>query len=262
MRTLIATVVVAALVPTMNATAKPVQRPVAWQIGSTAFAGVLVYDDASTAPRPGLVLLPNWMGVTDANVAQATEIAGQKYVILVADVYGKAVRPTTPDAAGKAAGALKADRTLLRQRVNKALAVLLAQPAQVPLDRARVGAIGFCFGGAGALELGRSGAAVAGIATFHGTLSSPTPADARAIKGKVLVLHGADDPAVPPAEVRGFEDEMRAAGVDWQLVEFGGTVHSFTDPQASMPGRAQYNPVAARRAFKMMDDFFGELFSH
>jgi dienelactone hydrolase len=175
-------------------------------------------------------------------------------------VYGAAVRPKNFDEAGKVAGALKGDRALLRKRVGKALEVLLAQVKGAPLDEKKVGAIGFCFGGTTALELARSGANIAGVVSFHGGLSSPKPEDAKAIKARVLALHGADDPSVPPEEVKAFEDELRAAKVDWQLVAFGGTVHSFTDPDANMPGRAQYNPPVARRAFKLMNDFFDELF--
>jgi dienelactone hydrolase len=240
--------------------AKPISRSVAYSAGATALEGVLVYDDAVKTPRPGLVLVPNWMGVSPANVKQAQEIAGQKYVVLVADVYGKDVRPKSADEAGKAAGSLKADRPLLRTRMGKALEALLAQAKSSPLDASKVGAIGFCFGGAGALELARSGAAVAGVVTFHGTLSSPTPADAKAIKGRVLALHGADDPYVNADEVKGFEEEMRKGGVDWTLVKLGGAVHSFTDPDAKAAGQAQYDARAAKRAFQMMDELFAEVF--
>ena len=254
------TLLTATLTVATLAMAKPVTRPVAYSVGPTALEGVLVYDDASKALRPGLVLVPNWMGVSPANVKQAQDIAGQKYVVLVADVYGKETRPKSPEEAGKAAGALKADRKLLRARMGKALETLLAQAKTAPLDPSKVGTIGFCFGGAGALELARSGAAVAGVVTFHGTLSTPTPEDAKAIKGRVLALHGADDPAVTADEVKGFEDEMRKASVDWTLVKFGGAVHSFTDPDANTAGRAQFNPKVSKRAFQMMDEFFADLF--
>jgi dienelactone hydrolase len=96
-------------------------------------------------------------------------------------------------------------------------------------DPRRIAAIGYCFGGTTVLELARSGADIAGVVSFHGGLGSPTPGDARNIKAKVLALHGADDPNVPPKEVAAFEDEMRQAGVDWQLVAYGGAVHAFTD---------------------------------
>ena len=139
------------------------------------------------------------------------------------------------------------------------LEMLLADKSAT-LAAGKVGSVGFCFGGTSALELARSGAKVAAVVSIHGGLSSPTPADAKAIVGKVLALHGADDPNVPPEEVAGFQDEMRKAGVDWELVAFGNAVHSFTDPDANTPGKAQYNPKVARRAYEMMNNFFAEAF--
>lgn len=235
-------------------------KKVAYELDKTKFEGVLVFDDAKKAPVPGLVLVPNWLGVTDANVEQAKLVAGRGYVVFVADMYGTASRPKNQDEAGKAAGALKSNRPMMRARVKKALEVLLAQKG-APLDDKRLGAIGFCFGGTTALELARAGAKVAGVVSFHGGLASPTPDDAKNITGKVLALHGADDPFVPAEEVVGFEAEMRAAKVDWQFVAFGNAVHSFTDVDASMVGKAQYNPVVAARAYALMDAFFAEAFA-
>ncbi len=234
-------------------------KKVPYELDKTKFEGVLVYDDAKTL-RPGLVLVPNWLGVTDANVKQAELVAARGYVVFVADVYGVTGRPKTQDDAGKAAGAVKGNRPLMRARVKKALEVLLAQKG-LPLDEKKLGAIGFCFGGTGALELARSGAKVAGVVSIHGGLASPTPDDAKNITAKVLALHGADDPFVPAEEVAGFEAEMRAAKVDWQLVAFGNAVHSFTDVDANTPGKAQYNPVATARAWALMDAFFVEAFA-
>lgn len=242
----------------LPAMAAMTSKKVPYELDKTKFEGVLVYDDAA-APRPGLVLVPNWLGITEANLKQAELVAARGYVVFVADMYGAAVRPKNQEEAGKAAGAVKGNRPLMRQRVNKALQQLLGAKG-VPLDGKRVGAIGFCFGGTGALELARSGAKIAGVVSFHGGLGSPTPEDARAISAKVLALHGADDPSVPPEEVAAFQAEMRAAKVDWQLVAFGNAVHSYTDPDANTPGRAQYNPVVAARAYAMMDSFFAEAF--
>jgi dienelactone hydrolase len=244
--------------PALSAPAKVVSKKVGWEVDKVKFEGVLVYEDGGAA-RPGLVLVPNWMGVTEANVKQAELVASHGYVVLVADVYGVNVRPKTPDEAGKAAGALKGDRALLRKRTSKALEVLLAQKG-TPLDVTKVGATGFCFGGTAALELARSGAKLAGVATFHAGLSSPTPADAANFHGKVLAMHGADDPFVPAEEVKAFEDEMRAAKLDWQLVKFGGAVHSFTDVDAKQAGQAMYDERSARRAYQLMDQFFAEAF--
>jgi dienelactone hydrolase len=123
--------------------------------------------------------------------------------------------------------------------------------------------MGYCFGGAGALELARSGAPLKGVVTFHGSLNTPTPADAKNIKGKVLVLHGADDPFVKQDEVRAFIDEMRAGGVNWELVQFSGAVHAFTEKSAGSDNSkgAAYNAQADRRSWEAMKDFFGEIFS-
>lgn len=234
-------------------------KKVPYELDKTKFEGVLVYDDAKTA-RPGLVLVPNWLGITDANVKQAELVAARGYVVFVADMYGTTGRPKNQDEAGKFSGAVKGNRPMMRSRVKKALDVLLAQKG-LPLDQKKLGAIGFCFGGTGALELARTGAKIAGVVSFHGGLGSPTPDDAKNITGKVLALHGADDPYVPAEEVTGFEAEMRAAKIDWQLVKFGNTVHSFTDVDANTPGQAQYNAVSATRAYALMDTFFAEAFA-
>lgn len=242
----------------MPVLAKPVTKKVPYEVEKTKCEGVLVYDDEG-GPRPGLVLVPNWLGVTDANVKQAQEIAARGYVVFVADMFGVTGRPKNSEEAGKASGAVKGDRPLMRKRVAKALEVLLAQKG-LPMDSKKLGAIGFCFGGTSALELARSGAKIAGVVSFHGGLSTPNPEDGKKITARVLALHGADDPFVPPEEVKSFEDEMRAAKVDWQLVAFGNAVHSFTDVDANMAGKSQYNPTVAKRAYQMMDAFFAESF--
>jgi dienelactone hydrolase len=243
----------------LTAAAKPVQKPVKYELSGTKFEGVLVYDDSVKASRPGLVLIPNWLGINTANLKQAAEIAGKDYIIFVADMFGESVRPKTPDEAGKVSGAVKADRRLMRARVNKALEQLRAEGKAVGLDAKKLGAIGFCFGGTAALELARSGADVAGVVSFHGGLDAPLAAD-KPITAKVLALHGADDPYVPAAEVTAFQEEMRKAKADWQLVAYGNSVHSFTDVDANTPGQTQYHPKVAKRAYKAMNDFFAEAF--
>jgi len=147
----------------------------------------------------------------------------------------------------------------MRARANAGLEVLKKHPLT---DVNRIAAIGYCFGGTVVLEMARSGAELAGVVSFHGGLSTPNPSDAKNIKGKVLVLHGADDPAVPPDQVIAFQDELRKAGVDWQMVSYGGAVHSFTNPEAGNdPSRgAAYNEKADKRSWEAMKTFFGEIF--
>lgn len=260
-RSLAPVAISAALTFTPSAWAQPTTRPVAYELDGTHFTGTLVYDSAGPAQRPGVVMVPNWMGPTPAAVDMAKRIAGQDYVVLVADVYGATVRPANADQASAAAGALRADRPLLRARMNKAVNVLAAQAGTAPLDTTRLAAVGFCFGGGSVLELARSGRDVDAVVSFHGNLDTPLPARAGHIPAAVLVLHGADDPFVPAADVAAFEQEMRAAGADWQLVAYGGAVHSFSEPEAAMPGKAEYHPVVARRAFAAMRSFLAERFA-
>ena len=241
--------------------AKMQERPIEWRLGTQAFSGVLVYDDANASKRPGLVMVPDWKGVSDAAVATARKIAGTRYVILVADVYGKGVRPKNDAQAMAQVKQLYADRTVLRARTDKALQVLRAQAGKAPLDPDRVGAIGFCFGGASVLELARSGALIAGAVSFHGGLATSMPAKPGEVKASLLVLNGADDRNTTPEDIAGFSQEMDRAGVDWQFVDFSGAVHCFALENANSPPGCVYNPRAAKRAFVMMDNFFDERFA-
>ena len=242
--------------------AAPTDRPVSWTVDGTTFDGVVVYDDATAAPRPGLLMVPNWYGVTDAAVEKAKTIAGDDYVILLVDMYGRGVRPANPDEAGKAAGAVYADRAGMRERINAALATLRGLEG-APLAKDDIGAIGFCFGGATVLELARSGADVAGVASFHGALNTSAPAAAGAIRTSVLVMNGADDTFVSAGEIDAFEKEMRESGADWQFINYGGAVHCFAEPDEDgsvIPG-CKFHEPSYRRSMAKMRAFFEERFA-
>jgi len=232
---------------------------VEYQSDGTSCVGTLVYDDAWTTPRPGVLVTPDWMGNTERTALSAVKLAKLGYVAFCVDVYGKGVRPTSPEEAGKLAGQYKGNRPLMRARMHAALDTLLATKK---VDAKRVGAIGYCFGGTCVLELARSGQPVAATVTFHGGLSTPTPEDAQNIVGKVLVLHGADDPYVKAEEVAAFEKEMKATKVDWQLVSYGNAVHGFTHQGAGTDNSAgyAYNAAADQRSWKAMSNFFAEIF--
>lgn len=249
----------AALV-SLPAYAAVVSKPISYTVEKTQMEGVLLYDDTVKTARPGLVLVPNWLGINAANLKQAELVAGTKYVVFVADMFGKTARPKNQEEAGKAAGAVKADANLMRARVNAAFDTLKAQKLAA-LDNKKLGGVGFCFGGTAVLELVRSGTALAGVVSIHGGVGPLKPdAPAKEIKGKVLALHGADDPFVPAKDVEAFENELRGAKADWQLVKYSNTVHSFTAPDAAMAGKAEYNPVSAKRAYAAMNAFFDEVF--
>ncbi|MFA1719506.1 dienelactone hydrolase family protein [Xanthomonas campestris] len=242
------------------ATAAMQAKPLEWTIGKDSFSGVLVYDDAGPAKRPGLVMVPNWRGVNDSAVTKAKQLAGDDYVVLVADVYGKGIRPKNDTEAGAQAKTLRDDRPTLQARALKAVDVLKAQAGSAPLDAARIGAVGFCFGGTTVLELVRAGAQLAGVVSLHGGISTPAPAAANSAKTPVLVLNGADDKSVTQADIAAFETEMNGAGADWQFVNFSGAVHCFAEADANSPPGCLCNARAAKRAFGMLHGFFDERF--
>jgi dienelactone hydrolase len=242
-----------------SARSEIVSKPVEYRQGDGVLEGVSVYDDAIQGKRPAVLVVHQWKGLSDYEKKRAEMLASLGYNVLAADIYGKGIRPQTPQAAAAEAGKYRNNRALLRARVRAGLDVLASHELT---DPRRIAAIGYCFGGTTVLELARSGAEIAGVVSFHGGLSSPTPGDAKNIKATVLALHGADDPNVPPKEVAAFEDEMRQGGVDWQLVAYGGAVHSFTDWNAGNDNSkgAAYNERADLRSWEAMKQFFAELF--
>lgn len=232
---------------------------VEYRQGDAVLEGYVAWDDAVAGKRPAVLVVHEWTGLGAYVKERVDQLAAMGYVAFGADVYGKGIRPKGPAEAGAEAGKYKGNRPLLRERVNAALDALRKNPL---VDPKRIAAIGYCFGGTAVLELARSGAEVAGVVSFHGGLATPTPDDGRKIRAKVLVLHGADDPYVPAAEVAAFEDEMRKGNVDWQLVAYGGAVHSFTNRDAGTdPAKgAAYQEKADRRSWEAMKSFFREIF--
>ena len=235
-------------------------KPIEWKVGKDTFSGYLVYDDTNAIKRPGGLMVPDWYGVTDSAIAKAKHVAGDDYVVLLADVYGKGIRPKTDEDAMAQVKKLRADLPTLRARAAKALEVLRTAK-DVPLDAKHIGAIGYCFGGTTALELARSGADVAAVATFHGGLATTMPAKPGTVKASILVLNGADDQGTA-GDIPAFENELNAAKVDWQFVNFSGAVHCFALPDANKPPGCVYNELATRRSERMMRVFFAEKFAN
>lgn len=240
------------------ASAKIHTESVEYKDGTNVLEGYLAYDSSSSAKRPGVLVVHEWMGLGPFAKKRAEDLAAMGYVAFAADIYGKGVRPKDTKEAGELAGKYKGDRALLRSRVNAALHLLQKNEY---VDTKKIAAIGFCFGGTTVLELARLGAPVKGVVSFHGGLSSPKPEDAKNIKGRVLALHGADDPFTK-SEVADFQDEMRKANVDWEFISYGGAVHSFTNPEAGNDNSkgAAYNKKADERSWQAMKDFFKEIF--
>lgn len=230
-------------------------KTVDYKQGDTTLEGWLVYDDAKQGKRPGVVVFPAFYGPTAEEKEDATRLAKLGYVAFVADVYGKGVRPADQKAAGAEMGKYMKDRALLRQRAVAAFDQLKNNPM---VDPAHIAAIGYCFGGAGALDLARSGAPLKITVSFHGVLTSPTPQDDANIKGRVLALHGADDPIVNMQQQDAFKKEMTDAHVNWELVLYGGAVHAFTEHSAGNdPSKgAAYNANADKLSWEAMSQAF------
>lgn len=215
-------------------------------------------SDASGGARPGVILFPTVMGITDLERGFARRLVGQGYAVLIADLYGRRFAPAERDAAMAAMQALREDRASLRDRLLGVLGTAIEQDA---IDDERVAAIGFCFGGQNALDLARSGAELAGVASFHG-LFDPPELEPRPIVAKVAAYHGWDDPLVPPEAVVALAGELTAAGCDWQIHAFGHVGHGFTNPGATgaMPG-IKFDETTARRAWAACDAFLAECFA-
>lgn len=229
-----------------------------YQANGKPFQGHLVHLDGARPDR-ALLMAPNFFGVGDAALAQAEKRLDARTIIFVLDPYGAAVRPADADQATQAMRAAWGDNAALRATLRAALETLREEAKKRGVAGDRLAAFGFCFGGACALELARAGASARAFVSFHGLLGTEQPAHGP-VAGPVLVLNGADDPMVSAEAQADFIKEMDGAGVDWSLVNFGGAVHSLTDPGANRPGRSMYHPKVARRAFAAMDDLLAEVF--
>jgi dienelactone hydrolase len=235
-------------------------KTIEYRDGDVVLEGFVAWDPAKTsAASPGILVIHQWLGLTDYEKSRCKQLAELGYVALAVDVYGKGVRPANMQEAAKLSGSYKADRQLYRQRLKLGLEQLQQQPG---VDQRKLAAIGYCFGGTGAIELARSGARIAGVVSFHGGLDSPNPADGQQIKSKILICHGADDPFVPVAEIEAMQAEFNSAQVDWQMISYSGTVHSFTQPMAGNDNSlgAAYNALSDARSWQAMQQFFQELF--
>ncbi|MDQ3079542.1 MAG: dienelactone hydrolase family protein [Pseudomonadota bacterium] len=208
--------------------------------------------------RPGVILFPTVMGITDLERGFAERLVEQGYSVLLADLYGRRFTPDQRSEAMAAMTALREDRAALRDRL---LGVLGAAIEQEEIDDEQVAAIGFCFGGQNALDLARSGAAVVGVASFHG-LFDPPGLPPQPIKAKVAAYHGWDDPLVAPDAVVALARELTEAQCDWQIHAFGHVGHGFTNPSATgaMPG-IKFDERTARRAWAECDAFLAECFA-
>ena len=266
MKTQIALLLLALLVLAPAALAEIKTKEVTYKDGDTELRGYLAYDpdlvpklgNPQGKQAPGVLIVHQWMGLTDYEKGRAEQLAKLGYVAFALDIYGVDHRPKDRGEAGAQAGKFKNDRKLFRKRLNLGLDQLRALTT---VDPHRIAAIGYCFGGTGVLELARSGADIAGVVSFHGGLDAPTPEYDKHIKCPVLMCHGADYPFVPRSDIDALKKSFNQAGVDWTLIEYSGAVHAFTQPMAGDDNSkgAAYNKKADKRSWRHMRTFFNEV---
>jgi dienelactone hydrolase len=232
------------------------ETPVALRFGNEELEGVLVARRDS-ARRPGVILFPTVKGVSELELGFARQLVHLGYTGFVADLFGTTFRGASRDVMFGEMDRLRSDRASLRERL---LAVLESARAQAAIEADRIVAIGYCFGGGCALDLARSGADIAGVASFHGLLDPPG-VEPQPIKAKVLVFHGWDDPLAPPEDVIALGKELTQAGADWQIHAYGNVAHGFTNPGSTgaVPG-VVYNELAAERSWTSLINFLEEIF--
>jgi dienelactone hydrolase len=197
--------------------------------------------------------------LNDYAKSRSEQLAKLGYVAFAADIYGDGFNTTDPKLAGEKAGeAKKAD--LLAKRGGLALEQLKKDPH---VDPAKTAAIGYCFGGTTVLEMARRGQDLLAVVPFHGVLETEHPAEAGAVKAKILVCHGDADPFVPPEQLQKFEAEMKKANADYKVIHYEGAKHAFTNPNADKAGieGVSYNQAADKKSWADMQAFFKEIFA-
>jgi len=233
-----------------------------YSVSGLSCRGQLVYDETVRTRRPLLLMAPNWLGVVPAATDCARMLAGDRYIVFVADMYGEGNGPTGKENPMEFLAPLMKDARETRKRIVAAFDTMTKEAETRDVgDTRRRAAIGYCFGGANVLDLARAGADVAAVVSMHGSLATPMPAKKGEIKAAVLAVHGAADPIAPKAERDALEQEMDAAGARWVLLTYGGVVHAFTDEHANVPGVAVYDEPATRHGYALAHTFIADAFA-
>ncbi|NGX38984.1 MAG: hypothetical protein KR126chlam1_00302 [Chlamydiae bacterium] len=232
--------------------------------GASECRGFIAYDEKAKEKRPAVLVAPAWRGQDEFARQKAVALAELGYVGFAVDIYGEGRHTDDNLEASKLMAPFFLDRILLQGRIQAAFEALRKQPQ---VDRDRIGAIGFCFGGLCVFELLRGGADVKGVVSFHGVFmteregkkASLAPLSPKA-RGKLLILHGHQDPMVSEEDLHRVQSEMTEAQIDWQIHTYGLTMHAFTNPEANAPQNGiLYNQISAMRAWKEMETFFMEV---
>ena len=227
--------------------------------GDTLLEGFFAYDDAFEGQRPTVLISHAWAGRDEFVCKKAEKLAELGYFAFALDMYGKGILGSSVEENSKLMQPFMEDRALLQRRIGAALYAVKRIPWT---DENNIAAIGFCFGGLCVLDLARTGADIKGVVAFHGLFTPPDNLQDQAIKAKVLLLHGNDDPMVPTEAVIALQQELTAKGADWQLHSYGNTMHAFTNPNANDPNFGTvYKEEADKRSWIAMKNFLTEIFA-
>jgi len=245
----------AAVLAAGTAEAAVVTKVVEYEHDGAKLKGYLAYDDAATGKRPGVLVVHEWWGLDDYARTRAKQLAEMGYVAFAADMYGEGKTVNHPDDARKMATTVRENLKSWRGRAEAGLKQLAGQPN---VDPTKLAAIGYCFGGSTCLQLAYSGADLKAVATFHAALPTPTAAEAKAVKPRIYVAHGADDAFIPEKAIADFKAALDAAKVKYTFESFPGVVHSFTVPgaDAHMIKGMKYDRAADEKSWKEMKALF------
>lgn len=216
-------------------------REVTYRANGTTMRGYIAYDDAIKGKRPGILVVHEWWGHNDYARKRARMLAEHGYTALALDMFGDGKQAHHPDDAGKFAKEVSENAALARTRFEAAL-IRLKQEKTV--DGANIGAIGYCFGGAVALNMARAGEPLKVVASFHGGLSTQHLAEAGKVHARIASFTGEDDPMIPAVQVAAFRQEMEKAGVNYKVVTYPGAKHAFSNPAADEYGKKFNLPLA------------------
>jgi dienelactone hydrolase len=235
-------------------------KPITYTDGSQKLIGFSIVPAKANTGKAGILILPAWKGIDKHSKSVAEDLSKLGYYAFVADIYGEGNYPADTKAAGEKSGYYKKNFGEYQQRIRLAMEQLIKSGA----NASQIVVIGYCFGGTGVLEASRADFPVKAVVSFHGGLAKDTSRPVTPINAKVLILHGADDPSVPPAQVMAFQQEMREAKADWQMIYYANAVHAFTEPEAGNDNAkgAAYNELAAKRSWKHMLMFLDEVLAH
>jgi dienelactone hydrolase len=224
--------------------------------------GYLAEDVDATAPRPGVLVLPEWWGLNDYIRRRTENIADLGYTALGVDIYGEGTTADHPDQAGALMTAILENMEGGTERLRAAAAALAEVPS---VDPSRLAAVGFCFGGAMALHLARIGFNIKAAVSFHGALDSFHHAAPGEVTARILVCHGGADEFISKESIDAFHEEMKAAEMDYEFITYPGALHGFTSPEADENGRKYglplaYDENADKKSWQAMNNLFNELF--